>query len=36
MIKKFMSFVLAVLLLNAGIGTVYAKSNSEKEAQHAG
>jgi len=36
MIKKFMSFVLTALLLNAGIGTVYAKSNAEKEAQHAG
>ena len=35
MIKKFVSLILAVLLLNAGIGTVYAKPNTEKEARYA-
>ncbi len=35
MIKKFVSLILAVLLLNAGMGTVYAKPNTEKEARYA-
>ncbi len=35
MIKKFVSILLAVLLLNAGMGTVYAKTNTEKEARYA-
>ncbi len=35
MIKKFVSLVLAVLLVNAGMGTVYAKSNTEKEVRYA-
>ncbi len=33
--KKLISFVLAILLLNLGTGTILAKSNSEKEMQHA-
>ncbi len=32
--KKLISFVLAILLLNLGTGTILAKSNSEKEMQH--
>ncbi len=35
MIKKFVSITLAVLLLNTGMGTVYAKTNTEKEARYA-
>ena len=35
MIKKFVSILLAVLLLNAGMGTVYAKTNAEKETHYA-
>ena len=30
MIKKFVSILLAVLLLNTVMGTVYAKTNTEK------
>ena len=35
MIKNFVSFILAVLLLNVGMGTVYAKTNAEKETHYA-
>jgi len=35
MIKKIVSFILAVLLLNVGMGTVYAKTNAEKETRYA-
>ena len=35
MTKKFVSFIIVVLLLNAGLGTVYARTNTEKEARYA-
>jgi len=35
MIKKFVSIILAVLLLNAGMGIVYAKTNTKKEERYA-